>query len=171
VPAVATRPRRWRITPAGVAPRLRYLPALPEMSYQICINGNQRFPMHVRIQFTDQAIHVSDVSPWDGAGAIVEFRGIVRGVEHGTKIGGLWYEIYEPMAERMVRRIVEELDAEQPCLSVLVVHRHGLVPVGEMAIHVRIEARHRSEAIKMLELFMNRLKTEVPIWKSGSVPC
>jgi molybdopterin synthase catalytic subunit len=70
-----------------------------------------------------------------------------------------------------MRRIVEELDAEYPCLAFLVVHRHGLVPVGGMAIHVRIEAPHRSEAIKMLELFMNRLKTEVPIWKSGSVPC
>jgi molybdopterin synthase catalytic subunit len=141
------------------------------MSYQICPSGNQRSLMQVRIQFTDQAIDVSEDSPCNGAGAIVEFRGIVRGVEKGAKIGGLWYEIYEPMAERMVRRIVEELDDEHPCLAFLIVHRHGLVPVGEMAIHVRVEARHRAEAIKLLELFMNRLKTEVPIWKSGSVPC
>jgi molybdopterin synthase catalytic subunit len=150
---------------------LRHVPSVSEMSYQVCPNGNQRSLMQVRLQFTDQAIHVSEVSPCDEAGAIVEFRGIVRGVENGAKIGGLLYEIYEPMAERMMRRIIEELDAEHPCLAFLVVHRHGLVPVGEMAIHVRIEARHRSEAIKMLELFMNRLKTEVPIWKSGSVPC
>ena len=75
------------------------------------------------------------------------------------------------MADRMVRRIVEELDADYPCLAFLVVHRHGLVPVGETSIYVRIEALHRTEAIRMLEHFMNRLKTDVPIWKSGFVPC
>ena len=71
----------------------------------------------------------------------------------------------------MVRRIVEELNAGYPCFAFLVIHRHGLVPVGETAVYVRIEARHRAEAISMLEQFMNRLKTDVPIWKSGSMPC
>lgn len=127
--------------------------------------------MQLKILFTDQAIRIANVSPGDGAGALLEFQGIVRGVEHGAAIGGLLYEIYEPMAERMIRRIVEELNAEHPCHSFHVVHRHGPVPVGETAIYVRIEASHRSEAIKVLELFMNRLKVEVPIWKAGTVPC
>jgi len=127
--------------------------------------------MDLTIRFTNRTICGSDAAPSDGAGAVVEFRGIVRGVERVTKIAGLIYEIYEPMADRMVKRIIEELDAEYPCLAFLVVHRHGLVPVGETAIYVRIEARHRSEAIKMLEQFMNRLKTEVPIWKADIVPC
>jgi molybdopterin synthase catalytic subunit len=30
---------------------------------------------------------------------------------------------------------------------------------------VRIEAKHRAEAFGMLAEFMNRLKTDVPIWK------
>ena len=127
--------------------------------------------MQLTILFTDRTIRLSNVSPCDGAGALVEFQGIVRGVESGATIGGLVYEIYQPMAERMIRRIVEELDTEYPCHAFHVVHRHGLVPVGEAAIYVRIEASHRSEAIKMLELFMNRLKAEVPIWKSGTVLC
>jgi molybdopterin synthase catalytic subunit len=127
--------------------------------------------MQLTILFTDRTIRVANVSPCDGAGALIEFQGIVRGLERGATIGGLLYEIYQPMAERMIRRIVEELNIEQPCQAFHVVHRHGLVPVGEAAIYVRIEARHRLEAIKMLELFMDRLKAEVPIWKSGSVPC
>ena len=98
----------------------------------------------------------------------LSFRGLSVASNDGATIGGLLYEIYQPMAERMIRRIVEELDAEHPCHAFHVVHRHGLVPVGEAAIYVRIEASHRSEAIKMLELFMNRLKAEVPIWKSGT---
>lgn len=127
--------------------------------------------MHVTIHFTDRMIPVANVSPCDGAGALIEFQGIVRGVEDGATIGGLLYEIYQPMAERMIRRIVEQLNVAQPCQAFHVIHRHGLVPVGEAAIYVRIEARHRGEAIRMLELFMDRLKAEVPIWKSGSVRC
>jgi molybdopterin synthase catalytic subunit len=127
--------------------------------------------MQLTILFTDQAIRIANVSPGERAGALLEFQGIVRGIEDGATIGGLLYEIYQPMAERMIRRIAEELSAEHPCHVFHIVHRHGLVPTGEAAIYVRIEASHRSEAIRMLELFMNRLKAEVPIWKSGTVPC
>ena len=127
--------------------------------------------MDVKIQFTNQTICGPDAARGNGAGAVVEFRGIVRGVERERKISGLVYEIYEPMADRILRHIVEELNAQYPCLAFLVVHRHGLVPVGETSIYVRIEALHRTEAIRMLEHFMNRLKADVPIWKSGSVPC
>ena len=127
--------------------------------------------MQLTILFTDQAIRIANISPGERAGALLEFQGIVRGIEDGATIGGLLYEIYQPMAERMIRRIAEELSAEHPCHGFHIVHRHGLVPTGEAAIYVRIEASHRSEAIRMLELFMNRLKAEVPIWKSGTVPC
>jgi molybdopterin synthase catalytic subunit len=127
--------------------------------------------MQMTILFTDLPIRLENVSRCDGAGALIEFQGIVRGVEHGATIGGLLYEIYQPMAERMIRRIVEEIDGQHPCQAFHVVHRQGPVPVGEAAIYVRIEASHRLEAMKMLELFMNRLKGEVPIWKSGTVPC
>jgi molybdopterin synthase catalytic subunit len=127
--------------------------------------------MNVKIEFTHQEIDGSTAEPSNGAGAVTEFRGIVRGIEGESRISGLVYEVYEPMADRIVRRIVEELDAEYPCLAFLMIHRYGFVPVGEAAIYVRIEALHRTEAIRMLEQFMNRLKTEVPIWKSGSVPC
>ena len=75
------------------------------------------------------------------------------------------------MADRMVRRIVEELNAEYPCLAFLSFIVTVWSRSGERSIYVRIEALHRSEAISMLEHFMNRLKADVPIWKSGSVPC
>ena len=82
------------------------------------------------ILFTDLPIRMENVSPCDGAGALIEFQGIVRDVEHGATIGGLLYEIYQPMAERMIRRIVEEIDGQHPCQAFHVVHRQGPVPVG-----------------------------------------
>jgi molybdopterin synthase catalytic subunit len=100
-----------------------------------------------------------------GCGAVVEFAGVVRGEEDGVVISALDYEAYEPMASRQIERILTELEPAHSCVAVEVSHRIGRVPVGEAAILVRIEAKHRGEAFQMLEKFMIRLKQDVPIWK------
>ena len=127
--------------------------------------------MEIDVQFTDQAIKEPPVVIAEGTGALVEFRGVVRGVERSERIAALIYELYEPMARKVIVGILHELAADAPCLRVRVIHRHGIIPVGETAIYVGIEAKHRGEAFRMMEKFMNRLKIEVPIWKTGSVPC
>ena len=99
------------------------------------------------------------------AGAVAEFRGLVRGEEHGRPIGGLEYEVYSPMAERTMRQICTELAASGHCLYVRVTHRIGMVPVGEAAIHVVVASQHRAAGFAFLTGFMDRLKQEVPIWK------
>lgn len=101
-------------------------------------------------------------------GAIVDFSGTVRGEESGQPISALRYEAYESMALSEITRLLRELAVESPCQSALVIHRHGWIPVGETAIFVRIESRHRKEAFAMLSAFMDRLKLDVPIWKVES---
>ncbi len=103
-----------------------------------------------------------------GCGAVAHFEGIVRGEEDGREIAGLEYEAYQPMAEEVIRGIVEALGEHFPCEAVRVHHRIGFVPVGEAAIVVDVHARHRGEAFALLTEFMNRLKQEVPIWKVGT---
>lgn len=102
-----------------------------------------------------------------GIGALAEFRGLVRGEESGSPIAGLVYEAYQPMAEREIARILRELATARPVLGVRVVHRIGRVPVGEAAIHIAVAATHRAEAFALLSAFMDRLKQDVPIWKTG----
>ncbi|MHB1309414.1 MAG: molybdenum cofactor biosynthesis protein MoaE [Limisphaerales bacterium] len=104
------------------------------------------------------------------AGAVVEFTGRVRGEEDGEAIAALEYEAYSPMAGNRMREILEALGETHPCLYVSVVHRVGVVAVGEAAIRVVAAARHRSEAFAMVTLFMDRLKEDVPIWKSRALP-
>lgn len=99
------------------------------------------------------------------AGAIAEFRGIVRAEENGRRIGAIEYEAYSPMAERTMRRICEELAAGGDCQFIRVIHRLGIVPVGEAAIHIVVASRHRAAAFALLTGFMDRLKQDVPIWK------
>jgi len=124
--------------------------------------------MKIEIVFTEQPVAEPPCEFGDGIGAVAEFRGIVRGREDGAAIHGLVYEIYEPMAKRVIEGILAELAGQHPCVSALVVHRWGRIPVGETAIFLRVASAHRSEAFRVQEGFMHRLKQEVPIWKVGT---
>jgi len=109
----------------------------------------------------------TDVPP--EAGAVVRFEGRVRAAEQGRTIRALVYEAYQPMAERQIEKILRELAAQYPCLSVRIRHRLGEVPVGEIAIAIETLAAHRAEAFALTAAFMDRLKQDVPIWKMKAV--
>ena len=124
--------------------------------------------MQLEIQITAQPIEVRHQPPGEfsaGAGALAEFTGVVRAEEDGQLIAALEYEAYQPMAERVIRQIIEDINRRHPCDWVRIVHRVGVIPVGESAICVMAAARHRAEAFAMLSEFMDRLKQDVPIWK------
>jgi molybdopterin synthase catalytic subunit len=103
-----------------------------------------------------------------GAGAVVLFEGRVRPEEKDAIIEALDYEAYLPMAQRQMEKIVRDLSLLQPCLRARVRHRVGRVPVGEAAILVEVCAAHRAEAFALATAFMDRVKQEVPIWKSAA---
>ncbi|HEY2329550.1 MAG TPA: molybdenum cofactor biosynthesis protein MoaE, partial [Verrucomicrobiae bacterium] len=129
--------------------------------------------MEIEIQITSQPIEVNDRWPekFSGpAGAVAEFSGIVRKLENGQKISALEYEAYSPMAENEIRRILTALAEQHPCLAAKIVHRTGIIPVGETAIYVGIIGKHRGEAFAVLAEFMNRLKHDVPVWKARAIP-
>lgn len=127
--------------------------------------------MEIEIQLTNRPVAANISSqPRGAAGAWVEFRGIVRGEENGMPISALEYEAYSPMAEMEMRRIVAALAEKSPCLAAKVIHRIGVIPVGETAVYVGVAAKHRAEAFVLLAQFMDRLKEDVPIWKRRSIP-
>lgn len=121
--------------------------------------------MKIEIQLTPERIVRDEPPPQMEMGALAEFAGIVRGEENGFQIAALEYEAYSPMAERVMRGIIEDIGQRHPCLSVHATHRLGVIPVGDTAIHLAVVSRHRAEAFAMLAEFMNRLKQDVPIWK------
>lgn len=128
--------------------------------------------MKITVRLTEGPVEIvaAGVDPDPGAGAVVEFRGVVRGEEAGRPIGGLVYEAYAGMAEKELRRVVEAAAARHPVRSVEVIHRLGPVPVGAAAIWLRVVAAHRGEAFGFLAETMDRLKREVPIWKVAVMP-
>lgn len=122
----------------------------------------------ISVTITRDALATSSAPQRDDCGAVLDFQGVVRADEHGRPIAGLDYEAYQPMAERQIDQIIRELLNDFPCREIDVIHRIGFVPVGEASIWVRVAAPHRQEAISFLAEFMNRLKKDVPIWKSSS---
>lgn len=113
--------------------------------------------------------HLPAPAAGPGVGAFAEFRGVVRGEEQGRPISALVYEAYQPMAEREITRILDALVTAHPCHAVHVRHRLGRIPVGETAIYIGVSSRHRAEAFAVLAGFMDRLKLDVPIWKTDAV--
>lgn len=127
--------------------------------------------MEIAVTLTSEPIIPPDSAPGTGTGAVLEFRGLVRDRENKEPISALCYEVYEPMASKVLREILEKLGEAYSCQTVTVIHRYGVIPVGEAAIFVRVESAHRATGLHLLEEFMNELKLAVPIWKVRALPC
>ena len=123
--------------------------------------------MESEVIFVSEPISVPAKTPASReVGAVVEFHGIVRETEDEGMVAGLSYEAYEPMARREFERIIAELSALHPVQAVLVIHRLGDVRVGEASLFVRVEAKHRGQALAFCGTLIDRMKEDVPIWKS-----
>lgn len=122
--------------------------------------------MDAHIAFTTDRIVVPPLDlPSREIGACVEFHGIVRELEGGQPLAGLRYEAHESMARRHLARLFEELNAAHATAAVVFIHRLGWVPVGEASLYVRVLAAHRGEALQFLAAAIDRMKSDVPIWK------
>jgi molybdopterin synthase catalytic subunit len=98
-------------------------------------------------------------------GGVVTFTGVVRRQSRGKRIVRLEYEAYRPMAERKLAEIGAQLAAEMPGVRVAIVHRVGVLAVGDAAVVIATSAPHRAAAFDACRAAIDRLKESVPIWK------
>jgi molybdopterin synthase catalytic subunit len=98
-------------------------------------------------------------------GAVVDFWGIVRGLEDGREITGIEYEAHGLMAEHQMRGLAEIAAGKFSLGKVVIRHRIGFVPAGEASIVVRVESARRAAAFSANQWIMDELKRTVPIWK------
>jgi molybdopterin synthase catalytic subunit len=106
------------------------------------------------------------------AGAVVCFTGVVRGTEGAQEISGLEYEAFQRMAEHQVGLLFDEMERRWPVETVRLVHRVGVVKVGEASLWVEVAGPHREEAFAACQWLIDELKRLAPIWKKpvGSAP-
>ena len=104
----------------------------------------------------------SDVA---GAGAVVDFWGIVRSMEYDREIEGIDYDAHREMAEHQLKRIAEQATERFELALVIVHHRFGFIAVGEASLFLRVASSHRSEGFRASQWIVDELKKKVPIWK------
>ena len=100
-----------------------------------------------------------------GTGATVTFVGTTRDHNEGRRVMRLEYEAYPAMALAEMRRIGDTIRARWPVHRVAIVHRIGVVPLGEASVVIAVSAAHRHAAFEACHYAIDRLKEVVPIWK------
>lgn len=98
-------------------------------------------------------------------GGVVTFEGRVRNHHEGQAVEVLFYEAYVPMAEKVLRSLIEEIKGEWSEVVIQVRHRIGRIEIGEVAVAIAAWAPHRKEAFRACEAMIDRVKERVPIWK------
>jgi molybdopterin synthase catalytic subunit len=98
-------------------------------------------------------------------GAVIVFRGVARRYSRGRDVIHLEYEAYPEMAEKVMQDIGEEIKSKWPVSGVAIVHRTGVLKIGEASVAIAVAAPHRGEAFAAAQYAIDRLKQVVPIWK------
>ena len=99
------------------------------------------------------------------AGAVCTFLGTVREMTGEKQTVALEYEAYPDMALTEMQKIGETARERWRVTRVAIVHRIGVVRLGEASVVIAVSAAHRRAAFEACHFAIDRLKEVVPIWK------
>lgn len=120
------------------------------------------------VEIIDGAIDMSkyvDLVRDPGAGAISTFLGTTRDTFEDQQVVELRYEAYHAMAVEQLRRICTAARDRWALTRIAIVHRVGVVAIGEASVLIAVSSVHRKESLHACEFLIDELKTSVPIWK------
>jgi len=121
----------------------------------------------VRAEVTNDVVSVSylEILVQDRrSGAVVSFSGTVRDHDEGRTVTRLNY-LTHPTADETIKKIAQEVAATAGVRALAVQHRVGPLEIGEVALACVVSADHRKEAFDACSLIVERVKSELPIWK------
>jgi molybdopterin synthase catalytic subunit len=121
----------------------------------------------VRVQSApfDVAAELSSLADL-GGGAVASFIGICReDVGEDGAVTAIELEHYPAMTEAALTALIDEANARWPLLGCVLIHRVGIIPVGEAIVLVGTASPHRSAALESTAFLIDRLKTDAPFWK------
>jgi molybdopterin synthase catalytic subunit len=110
-------------------------------------------------------VALENVVRTDADGAVIVFRGVARRFSRGRDVVHLEYEAYPEMAEKVMAQIGDEIKARWNVSQVAIVHRTGVLEIGQASVMIAVAAPHRGEAFEATQYAIDRLKQIVPIWK------
>lgn len=101
----------------------------------------------------------------NGIGAVVTFLGIGRDFSKGKEISGLDFEHYPGMAEKKLVDIRARALANFDIIEMAIIHRIGVIAIGEDIVLIATASAHRNDAFMACEWAITELKRVTPIWK------
>jgi molybdopterin synthase catalytic subunit len=113
---------------------------------------------------------VTEAVAWAGrpdCGGLVLFSGTARDHAEGRPgVDQLEYEAYESQVVPRLRDVADEARVRWPTVGrIALLHRTGVLEVGDTAVVVVVSAPHRAEAFDAARFCIDSLKRSVPIWK------
>lgn len=120
------------------------------------------------IELTTELIHAEKYQALvedHSHGAVVCFLGVVRNVHEGNAVERIFYECYEKMTLKMMQQIENECLAKYPMVKMVLVHRIGMVELGQASVLVYTSSKHRKDSYESSIFIMQRVKDLLPIWK------
>ncbi|MCT4640853.1 MAG: molybdenum cofactor biosynthesis protein MoaE [Bacteriovoracaceae bacterium] len=98
-------------------------------------------------------------------GGIVYFQGVVRNHNDGKDVTSLEYEAYDSMGIKIGKNIVADAIKKFGIEDAYCIHRTGHLKLNDTAVWVITTSHHRKEAYDANQYIIDRIKSEVPIWK------
>jgi molybdopterin synthase catalytic subunit len=77
----------------------------------------------------------------------------------------LEYSAYAPLAVRTLHSIAKSVKEKHGLQGIAMVHRLGVVPIGEESILIAVSAPHRQAAWRAGEEALEECKARVEVWK------
>ncbi|KUI73145.1 Molybdopterin synthase catalytic subunit [Cytospora mali] len=99
------------------------------------------------------------------AGAIVLFAGTTRDNFDSRAVLNLSYQSYVPLALQTMLSIARSVRAKHSLKGIAIVHRLGVVPVGEESVLIAVSSPHRKAAWLAGEECLEEVKARVEVWK------
>ncbi|WP_179957316.1 molybdenum cofactor biosynthesis protein MoaE [Georgenia yuyongxinii] len=103
------------------------------------------------------------------AGAVVTFGGVVRNHDGGRAVTEIEY-VGHPSAGELVAEVAADVAARFPIDAVAVVHRVGILRVGDVALAAAVSGAHRAEAFAATAELVEEIKRRLPVWKRQVFP-
>jgi len=100
-----------------------------------------------------------------GIGALVSFVGLMRDINEGDSVQGMYLEHYPGMTEKALEAILAEAQTRWELEAIKIIHRVGELSPLDPIVLVAVASRHRGEAFRACEFIIDYLKMQAPFWK------
>ena len=122
----------------------------------------------IHVALTEHAIDLPSLRDFlvdPDTGAHAWFEGVTRRRTGDRQTVQLTYQAFGPMATAQLRQLGQQAADAFDLHAVVIVHRLGDVAVGQASIVIGCCSPHRVGALTALPWLMDRIKTDVAIWK------